>query len=456
MGGWVERKWIIITKRVNSLYETDVQSIRGKIIARLTYIISIGTHYFLIPEQMTRHPYTLHQAPEKESVSEDKLYLKVGTSEKSHLLDSLGHAMGTWIVTDRIDSKPYRLVSIRQDGGKIVEKAKAWGNSYDTEYVYIPVTNLRTRKSGQNSTLLSGTYYSSVSNTKSCYTRDRLYSTYRKDNSTREWSAVWKIVESKVRRDQMKLVELANKIGNIDSTEVMKLQRTLVLKKHFRMIAVQHALTNKGGNTVGVDNILISSDQEKWNTISWMKQVIQEPNKYEAKPVRRVYIPKSNGKMRPLGIPTIHDRCLQALINLVLEPLVEMTSDRHSYGFRKFRSTKMALGALRVNLRSSDDYYGKYALDADIKGFFDNISHEWLLRNIPLERTMKPILTAWFKAGYIHKGEWAEPSDSGTPQGGIISPTLANFTLNGLEASGRCSSKSLQCKEKRYLHRSIT
>jgi RNA-directed DNA polymerase len=232
----------------------------------------------------------------------------------------------------------------------------------------------------------------------------------------------------------MKLVELANKVGNIDSTEVMKLQRTLVLKKHFRMIAVQHALTNKGGNTVGVDNILISSDQEKWNIVSWMKQVIQEPSKYEAKPVRRVYIPKSNGKMRPLGIPTIHDRCLQALINLVLEPLVEMTSDRHSYGFRKFRSTKMALGALRVNLRSSDDYYGKYALDADIKGFFDNISHEWLLRNVPLERTMKPILQAWFKAGYIHKGEWAKPSDSGTPQGGIISPTLANFTLNGLEA----------------------
>lgn len=190
----------------------------------------------------------------------------------------------------------------------------------------------------------------------------------------------------------MKLVRLAQTNENTINKETLELQRKLTMTKTFRMLAVQRVTTNKGSQTPGIDKILLTEDKDKWNMVEKLKTLIQRPNSYRSQAVKRVYIPKANGKKRPLGIPTMEDRCLQALLNLALEPLVEMKSDRHSYGFRRHRSTKMAIGALRVNLRSGEDHYDKYALDADIKGFFDNISHQWLLANVPLNETLKPLL----------------------------------------------------------------
>lgn len=205
------------------------------------------------------------------------------------------------------------------------------------------------------------------------------------------------------------------------------------MKLEFRMLAVHRVTTNKGHGTPGVDKKLLITNEEKWGAVEWLRYTLQNHQNYKASPVRRVYIPKPNGKKRPLGIPTIEDRCLQALVNLVLEPLVEMRSDRHSYGFRRYRNAKMAIGALRIYLRSKEYNYDRYALDADIKGYFDNISHQWLLNNAPLEINLMTILDKWLKAGSIFKDEFTANDESGTPQGGIISPSLANLTLNGLE-----------------------
>lgn len=138
----------------------------------------------------------------------------------------------------------------------------------------------------------------------------------------------------------------------------LKLMRSLT----FRIVAVHKMSGNKGSKTPGVDGICFQGAPESkkkvyWETVETLRAIIGQPKKYRAMPVRRVWIPQSNGKKRPRGIPTIIDRALQQLVSLVLEPLVESTSDSNSYGFRKNRNAKMALGVLREMFKTFDKEY---------------------------------------------------------------------------------------------------
>lgn len=189
-----------------------------------------------------------------------------------------------------------------------------------------------------------------------------------------------------------------------------------------KALAIRRVTENRGKRTAGIDG-------ELWGTLETKAKAIHRlKNKgYKASPVRRIKIPKSNGKWRPLGIPTMIDRAMQALHLLSLDPISETLADRNSYGFRPYRSCADAIA--RCFQLLSRKISPIWILEADIKGCFDNISALWLIDNIPME---KRILNQWLKAGYFEKQQFY-PSKNGTPQGSIISPTLANMVLDGME-----------------------
>ncbi|UAA38346.1 group II intron reverse transcriptase/maturase [Paraneptunicella aestuarii] len=205
--------------------------------------------------------------------------------------------------------------------------------------------------------------------------------------------------------------------------KVKALQRMLVRSFAAKAMAVKRVTENRGKGTPGVDGQLWSTPECKWRAIFRLTRT-----GYKPMPLRRVYIPKANGKRRPLGIPTMLDRSMQALYLLALEPVSETTADRNSYGFRPMRATADAIEQCFVALSRKNS--AKWILEGDIKGCFDNISHDWLLANIPLD---KQVLRKWLKAGFMESGN-LHPTDAGTPQGGIISPVLANMALDGLES----------------------
>ena len=230
----------------------------------------------------------------------------------------------------------------------------------------------------------------------------------------------WKKVEQEVNRLQ---VRIAKASINKKQNEVKRLQYLLTHSFYAKLLAVKKITTNKGKNTSGIDGKLWSTPATK------MKAVLGITDKgYKAKPLKRVYIEKKGKKeKRPLGIPTMYDRAMQALYALALDPVSESTADNKSFGFRKARSCQDACEYIFTAL--SHNSSAKYILEGDIKGCFDNISHDWLIENIPMD---KPILRQFLKAGFIFNHELF-PTEDGTPQGGVISPIFANMALDGMQ-----------------------
>lgn len=237
-----------------------------------------------------------------------------------------------------------------------------------------------------------------------------------------DWDKInWAHIHKQVYRLQ---VRIAKAVREKRWGKVAALQRLLTHSLAAKLWAVRRVVTNKGKNTPGIDGKLWRTSRRRINAIRSLRQ-----RGYRPQPLRRAYVPKSNGKMRPLGIPTMTDRAMQALYALALDPIAEMMADVNSYGFRKKRSIADAIGQCFLSLCRK--HSPQWTWETDIRACFDQISHEWLLANIPMN---KRILRGWLKCGYLEKDAFFA-TVAGTPQGGIISPLLANMTLDGLESA---------------------
>jgi RNA-directed DNA polymerase len=225
-------------------------------------------------------------------------------------------------------------------------------------------------------------------------------------NHIKSWKDIdFGTAEYEVKKLQMRIAKAVkeNRVGKIKS-----LQWTLTHSFYAKAIAVKRVTENKGKRTPGVDGVCWISNEDKFNAIFTLQR-----RGYQPQPLRRIYIPKKNGKKRPLSIPTMKDRAMQTLHKMALEPVTETLADGTSYGFRPNRCVQDAIEQCFVDLARKTA--PEWVLEGDIKGCFDNINHEWMQKNIPMD---KEILHKFLKAGFVEKGK-LNATDQGTPQGGL-------------------------------------
>ncbi|MGZ3434343.1 MAG: group II intron reverse transcriptase/maturase [Isosphaeraceae bacterium] len=235
-----------------------------------------------------------------------------------------------------------------------------------------------------------------------------------------DWHSIdWKKVWRTVRRLQARIVKA---VAQGRWNKVKALVYLLTHSFGGRALAILRVVSNSGAKTPGVDGVLWNTPEAKSAAFSTLRR-----HGYQPRPLRRVFIPKSDGKRRGLGIPTMADRAMQALHSLGLDPIAESQADGHSYGFRRERRCADAMAQTHTLL--SHRHGPEWILEGDIKACSDKISHEWLLAHVPMDRQ---VLGKWLKAGFLEEHAWFATTE-GTPQGGIVSPAPANWALDGLQ-----------------------
>ncbi len=251
-----------------------------------------------------------------------------------------------------------------------------------------------------------------------------------------EWHQInWKAIERYVFKIQKQIYRASSR-GNVKL--VRFLQKLLLKSKAAKLLAVRRVTQdNQGKKTAGIDGVKSLNPKQRWELANNLRLT------GKGRPTRRVWIPKpGKDEKRPLGIPTMYDRALQALVKSALEPEWEAKFEPNSYGFRPGRSCQDAIDAIFSAIRYKD----KYVLDADISKCFDKINHQALLNKMETFPTMRRQIKAWLKSGVLDRGKWNETTE-GTPQGGVISPLLANIALHGMENEIKELAKRLKVRK---------